>query len=94
MNSTLQDWLKISTPEQRKIFFDGVFEVFNSTSANTFGDISVKSLPKLFSTYKEISEDDRKVIMKMLKLFGKSYFTNLKNAETEKLNEKFSKKSK
>lgn len=95
MNSTLQEWLKNSTPEQRKIFFDGVFEVFNSTEANTFGEFSkiwMKKFPTLFTTYREISEEDRKTITKMLKLFAKSYFSNLKESGTEKLSKKFSKK--
>ena len=91
MNSTLQEWLKNSTPEQRKIFFDGVFEIFYSTSARTFGEISVKNLPKIFATYREIPEHDKKIIMNMLKLFGKTYFNNYKNTESEKLNKKFSK---
>ena len=95
MNETLQEWLKNSTPDQRRIFFDGVFEMFYSTSANTFGEFSkiwMKKLPTLFSTYREISEEDRKVIMDMLKLFAKSYFSNLKEARSEKISKKFSKK--
>ena len=95
MNNTLKEWLKNSTPDQRKIFFDGVFEIFNSTEANTFGEFSklwMKKIPTLFSTYREISEEDRKVIMKMLRLFAKLYFTNLKNVSTEKISKKFSKK--
>ena len=96
MNSTLKEWLKNSTPKQRKIFFDGVFEVFNSTKANTFGEFSkiwMKKLPTLFSTYREISEEDRKVIINMLKLFTKLYFSNLKDNETKKINKKFNKKA-
>lgn len=95
MNSTLKEWLKNSTPEQRKIFFDGVFEIFNSTSANTFGEFSklwMKNIPTLFSTYREISEEDRRVIMKMLRLFAKSYFSNLKDAGSEKISKTFSRK--
>ena len=94
MNTTLQEWLKSSTPEQRKIFFDGVFELFYSTSANTFGEISVKSIPKLFSTYREISKEDRKIIMEMLKLFGKSYIASYKNIEADKPSNKLLRKNK
>lgn len=95
MNSAVKEWLKNSTPDQRKVFFDGVFEVFSSTSAKTFSELSniwIKNLPTLFSTYREISEEDRKTIMKMLKLFTKTYISNLKENGTEKLSKKFNKK--
>lgn len=80
MNETMKEWLKNTTPEQRKIFFDGVFEVFYSTEVNSFSEISwIKNIPKLFETYKGLSEEDRKTIMEMLKLFGKSYFSSLRD---------------
>ena len=72
-------WLKDTTPEQRKIFFDSIFEIFYSTSANTFSEISstwLKSVPKIIGTYKGLSEEDRKNITAMIKLFGKLYFSN------------------
>ena len=81
INETMRNWLKDTTPEQRKIFFDAVFEIFYSTSASTFSEISsswVKSIPKLIGSYKELSEDDRKHITEMLKLFGKLYFSSRK----------------
>ena len=40
MSETMRVWLKDTTPEQRKIFFDSIFEIFYSTSANTFSEIS------------------------------------------------------
>ena len=85
---TTKDWLSSTTAQQRQLFFDGIFEVFYSTSANTFGEISnslVKNMPILYKTYKEISEEDRKLITSMLKNFIKAYTTNLKQNETEKI---------
>ena len=78
INETIREWLENTTPEHRKIFFDGVFEVFYSTEANTFGDINIKNIPTIIKTYRDISEEDRKVIMEMIKVFIKTYFTNLK----------------
>ena len=52
----------------------------------------MKNIPKLLSTYKEISDQDRKIVIKMLRLFAKSYFTILKEAGTEKFNLKLFKK--
>ena len=79
MSETMRVWLKDTTPEQRKIFFDSIFEIFYSTSANTFSEISstwLKSVPKIIGTYKGLSEEDRKNITAMIKLFGKLYFSN------------------
>ena len=80
INETIKSWLRGSTPEQRKIFFDSVFEIFYSTSANSFDEISekwIKNMPKIIGTYNGLSEEDKKSIMEMLKLFGKSYFSTL-----------------
>lgn len=84
---TIKEWLKKTTVEQRKVFFDGIFEVFYSTSANTFGEISnnfVKNAPILFKTYKEISDEDRKTINLMIKEFVKAYAVTLKQSEALK----------
>ena len=84
---TIKEWLKQTTVEQRKIFFDGVFEVFYSTSAKTFSEISsnfLKSLPTLFKTYREFDEKDRKTMTKMLTSFIKAYAVNFKDSELKK----------
>ena len=73
INHAIRQWLKTTTPEQRKIFINGIFDVFYSIEANTFSDINIKKLPTLIKTYREISEEDRKTIMEMIKIFGKAY---------------------
>ena len=85
MNDSIKQWIKTTTPEQRKVFFDGIFELFYSTEAKTFGDINIKSIPTLIKTYRDISEEDRKVIIHMLKIFGKAYITSLKNRDNNSL---------
>ena len=85
INETIREWLENTTPKQRKIFFDGVFEIFYSTQANTFGEINIiKNIPTIIKTYRDISEEDRKVIIEMLKVFIKTYFINLKETEFSK----------
>ena len=84
INETIREWLENTTPEQRKIFFDGVFEIFYSTEANTFGDINIRNIPAIIKTYRDISEEDRKIIIEMLKIFIKTYFINLKEIEMSK----------
>lgn len=84
INETIREWLENTTPEQRKIFFDGVFEIFYSTEAKTFGDINIRNIPAIIKTYRDISEEDRKIIIEMLKIFIKTYFINLKEIEMSK----------
>lgn len=74
INYAIREWLKTTTPEQRKIFIDSIFEIFYSTEANSFGEINIKNIPTIIKTYREISEKDRKTIIEMIKIFGKAYF--------------------
>ena len=78
MYNTVNEWLKNTSPEQRKVFFDGLFEVFFSSSANTFGEMSshlIKTAPTLLKTYKGISDEDKKTINLMIREFIKAYAT-------------------
>ncbi len=103
INKTVAEWIEKTTVEQRKIFFDSLFEVFYSTEALTFGEMSknmTKNLPILFKKYGEISDEDKKIITDILKLFIKSYFSemissskeNILSKENIKKNLKFGKK--
>ena len=81
INDTMKTWLKSTTVEQRRLFFDAIFEIFNSTSASKFSEISIAwktSMPKIVETYKGLSDADKKNITEMIKLFGKSYFASIR----------------
>ena len=79
INETIKNWLKNTTQEQRKIFFDSVFEIFYSTSANSFSEINwLKNIPKIIETYNGLESEDKKNVTEMLKLFGKLYFKELR----------------
>ena len=81
MNDTMKTWLKSTTIEQRRLFFDAIFDIFNSTSASKFSEISISwktNMPKLYEGYKELSEDDKKNITEMIKLFGRSYWASIR----------------
>lgn len=81
INDTMKTWLKNTTVEQRKVFFDAIFEIFNSTSASKLSEISIAwktNMPKIVETYKGLSDSDKKNITEMIKLFGKSYFASLR----------------
>ncbi|MBO6159245.1 MAG: DUF2974 domain-containing protein [Firmicutes bacterium] len=93
MDETLKDWLEKTSPEQRQVFVDELFEVISATNAGTvreFGAGILKNLPLLLRGYRQISEEDRKTIMDMLMLFGKSYFgafRSIRKQNTEKVQE-------
>ena len=81
MNDTMKTWLKNTTVEQRRLFFDAIFDIFNSTSASKLSEITIlwkTNMPKIIDSYKELSEEDKKNITEMIKLFGKSYFASIR----------------
>ena len=81
INETMKTWLKNTTVEQRRLFFDAIFEIFNSTSASKISEISIAwktNMPKIVEKYKGLSDADKKNITEMIKLFGKSYFSSIR----------------
>ena len=87
INETVCEWLKNTTPDNRKIFIDSIFEILYSTSAtsfNGFTKVFIQKLPIIVKTYSNLSEEDRKVMIDMTKLFGKSYYDSLKNKSVRK----------
>ena len=81
INETMKSWLKNTTVEQRRLFFDAIFDIFNSTSASKFSEISISwktSMPKIIEKYKGLSEEDKKNMTEMIKLFGKSYLSSIR----------------
>lgn len=81
------DWLENTTNEQRKIFICTIFDLFYSTEAQSFGEISrslTTSLPRIVKKYGELNKDDKDVLIKMVKLFAKIYWEMFKDRETLK----------
>ena len=78
VNDTVREWLQKTTPEQRKIFVDGIFSILYSTEVSTFKEFwssILRNTPTMFRAYKGINEKDRKMITNMMKEFGKSYYS-------------------
>ena len=76
INNKITNWLENTTPDQRKIFVDSVFEIFYSTEANNFEEINwIKNVPTIISAYKGLSPEDRKTLIEMITLFGKYFIT-------------------
>lgn len=81
INSTVHEWFRTTTPDQRKIFIDGVYEVFSSTKADTINELTVtlsKNIPMFFKRYNGIADEDKKVMTQILKEFGKAYALTVK----------------
>ena len=90
-NKTVSEWLETTTIKQRKIFFDSLFEVINSTKANTFGDIKKslsKNIPVILGGYNGLSEIDKKTITENIKLLTGTYFSVVMKRESNKLSTK------
>ena len=89
INETLNDWLKNTTVEQRRLFFDSIFDLFYATEANTFKEIMEslsKNMMKIMKSYNKIEENDKKEINKMIRLFAKAYINIIKEKEKTKYN--------
>lgn len=89
IKETLDSWLTSTTNMQRKIFIDSVFELFYSTEANSFGDMTttlMSNIIKILKKYKEISKEDKKIMGEMISIFVKAYFAVLKEKESKVFN--------
>lgn len=71
-------WLNETTIEQRKIFFDTVFDLFYSSDYLTFSQITKNlghTLPKMMVKYNKLSKAEKKNISMMISLFVKKYIS-------------------
>ncbi len=92
INKTLRAYLKETTPEQRKIFIDIVFELLETTNANTFREFStakIKNIGTMIKNYKNVSDDDKKLMTKMVGEFA----TIVKDSVKQEVNMMIPKKS-
>lgn len=97
IDKTLTDWLETTTVEHRKIFIDVIFDLFYSTDADTFVEISKNlssSVPKILKKYSEISPEEKKIIANMIKIIMSSYVNTIKGKETNKFDKMIKQKIK
>lgn len=85
-NKTISTWLQETTPEQRKIFIDTIFELFDSSNLLTFKEFSnakIKNINLILKSYNNIDENEKKLLSQMIFEFlsvgRKSAFEMLKN---------------
>ncbi len=68
-DKTISTWLQKTAPEQRKIFIDTVFELFDATNVLTFKEFStskIKNINTILKSYSSINEDEKKILSKMI----------------------------
>lgn len=81
INNTVIDWLKNTTREQREIFVDTIFELFNGAEVDSFGEILssiTKTVPKILKKYGTLTEEEKKIMTEMTKKFIVSYINVLR----------------
>lgn len=90
VNLTIRQWLTNTTPQNRKLFVDAVFELLYSSNSESFRELSktwTKDIPEMVEAYSEISKEDKKNIIKMLKEFGKAFSSAFKEESKYKWEE-------
>ena len=83
VDNMLRNWLKNTTPEQRKDFVNILYELLISTEATKFSDLKtnkVKNVSNIINAYKNINEEQKKEIKQMINLL----FSSAKNSFTNK----------
>lgn len=91
INQTLRAYLKNTTPDQRKMFVGIVYDLIESTNVSTFKEFSkvwVQKLPTLFKAYKNINDEDKKMMTQMVVEFfktGNQVFKENKEKEIKKI---------
>lgn len=91
VSKTMTEWLESTTSEQRKIFFDSLFELFYSTDTDTFAEMRKSfptSIPKMFEKYNTLSNEDKKVMTDIMKKLVSLYMNVIKERNTNKIKEK------
>ena len=90
IDKTITEWFEATTNEQRKAFVDGIFDLFYSTEANTFGEMSKHlstNLPIVMKKYREYSKEEKETMSDMLKKAVSLYLNNINEREKEKLSQ-------
>lgn len=84
-NGIVRDWLMHTTPEQRENFINILYEVIASTDAKSTKDFSVDTIKKIriiLNGYKNVDDENKKEIDRMVKLLLESTIKVLKYSVT------------
>lgn len=79
-DSTISDWMYSKTREERELFIDTLFEIFEKTDANTFKDISddwQKNAPILFENVSNVDNETKEFVKETVVALIKIAFKNV-----------------
>ena len=88
VNNVVRDWLKNTTPEQRKNFVNVIYDVLVATEAKSvhdFGVDTIKKVATVIKSYKNIDKEERKEIESMIKLMFESTITTIKGSRKKEI---------
>ena len=86
IDRTLKDWLAGMSVEQRAVLVDTVYEVMQQTGARTVPELKANwfgSTRAMIRAAGALSEDDRRSVMRMLRLLMQSAIGELSGADKE-----------
>ncbi len=75
INAIMTEWLENTTDDQRRVFFDCIFNIIEDTQIETLSDLLknwYKKIDTITDSYKKLNSEDRKTLNEMIKLFAKS----------------------
>lgn len=87
MDKTITNWLKEVTPEQRGKFIDTIFEIINTTQAETLSDIKTKvftNTKMMVKTYQNLSQEDKKIMTKTIEEFFRIGKSNIRKPKIKR----------
>ena len=88
-NKSLNEWLSTLSDEKRKRIIEVLFQVLESTNANTFNELSegwAKSAVAMLSAVKNIDPEVRKFVFSTITELAKISFRNMRKGKEESLN--------
>ena len=84
VDKTLKEWLKEIEPKQREIVIDAIFEIINTTDANSFKEIKERlftDVRLMLKKYQSLDDESKKMIME----FFQTLIRTAKNTAMEEI---------
>lgn len=76
MEDQIQDWLKEIPPEQKEKFFTTLFDLFDSTDAETMSEVGRKKKMALVRYFAALDKESKQIILDTIGAMSSSFFKN------------------
>jgi len=70
IDRAITSWIESATPEQRELFINALFEVFQRSGFKNpmqLSKVGLKAIPSVFKSYQSATKEDRKIITFMIR---------------------------